>query len=377
MHNSKKILFVITKAGWGGAQRYVRDMAKAMRDQGYQVKVAAGAAGILAERLADESLPFREIYGMDRDMRLLSADVPAFFSLLRTIREEKPNILHLNSSKAGGMGAVLGRLLSVPLIVFTAHGWPTRERRFFLSRFLIVFFSWLTAVFAHKVICVSEADFREASHWPFLKKKLVMIHNGISVFEQLPRETAQGELGIEHPEAWQLGTNAELNFNKNLSSAIKAVSLYNQKHEKKIEYTIVGSGLEKKELERLIEKEGVSAYVHLAGFHNNAATLLSAFDAFILPSHKEGLPLALLEAGLAGLPSIATKTGGIPEIIEDGETGLLVAHPEPAAIEAALTKLFADYSPELGIRLKEKILRNFSLEEAVEETIRVYETKIS
>lgn len=377
MHNSKKILFVITKAGWGGAQRYVRDMSSAMRDKGYEVKVAAGAAGILAERLRDESLPFREIYGMNRDMHLLSADVPAFFSLLRTIREEKPDILHLNSSKAGGMGAVLGRLLSVPLIVFTAHGWPTRERRFFLSRLLIVFFSWLTAVLAHRVICVSEADFREASRWPFLKKKLLMIHNGISAFEQLSREAAQRELGIEHSEAWQLGTNAELNFNKNLSAAIKAVSLYNQKHEKKIEYTIVGSGLENKKLERLIEKERLSDYVRLAGFRTNATTLLSAFDAFILPSHKEGLPLALLEAGLAGLPSIATKTGGIPEIIEDGKTGLLLATPDPKTILETLEKLFKNYSLEMGARLKEKILQEFSLKEAVEKTAEVYEQKVS
>ncbi|MCE9643703.1 glycosyltransferase [Candidatus Parcubacteria bacterium] len=370
---SKKILFVITKSNWGGAQRYVFNMARAMHEKGYEVSVAAGTAGLLADRLREINIPFRAISGMGRDMRPLSSDIRAFFSLARIIREEKPDILHLNSSKAGGMGALLGRILSVPRIIYTAHGWPTREKRFFLSRLLITFFSWLTAAFAHTVIAVSRADQEEASAWPFMRKKLVTIHNGVEAPMLLPREEAQQELGIENKDAWQLGTIAELHPNKNLSAAILAVAGYNETHTKKIEYTIISDGEERERLEHLIAEKNIGDFVRLAGFRKNATSLLSAFDAFLLPSIKEGLPLTLLEAGFAGLPTIATTTGGIPEIIEQRETGLLLATPDTASIADALAELFNEYSTHLGERLKEKVRADFSLERCVTDTVAVYE----
>ena len=369
----KKLLIVVTKANWGGAQRYVFNMASGMRERGYEVAVAAGTAGLLAEKLSDAGIPFRAISGMGRDMRPFSSDIRAFFSLARIIWEEKPDILHLNSPKAGGMGAFLGRLFSVRRIVYTAHGWPTREKRFFLSHLLIVLFSWLTAVFADAVIAVSEADLQEASAWPFMKGKLAMVHNGVEIPALLPRDEAQGELGIRHQDAWQVGTNAELHPNKNLSAAILAVANYNERNEKKIEYTIVSDGEERAKLERLIAEKTLGDYVHLAGFRKDATSLLSAFDAFLLPSLKEGLPLTILEAGLAGLPTIATATGGIPEVIEDRKTGFLLSTPDPASIERALSELFSHYSKQYGERLEQKVRAEFSLDRCIAETAAVYE----
>jgi len=369
----KKILLVITKANWGGAQRYVFNMARAMRDSGYEVSVAAGAAGLLAEKLKITGIPFYAISGMGRDMHLFSSDISAFFSLAHIIKKERPDILHLNSSKAGGMGAFLGRVFSVPHIIYTAHGWPTRENRFILSRLLIAFFSWLTAVFAHTVIAVSRADMEEASTWPLMRKRLVMIHNGVEAPTLLPRDEARQVLGIQHEDAWQLGTIAELNPNKNLSAAISAVADYNEENEKKIEYTIISDGEERAKLEHLIEKRGAKEYVHLVGIRENAPSLLSAFDAFLLPSIKEGLPLSILEAGFAGLPVITTATGGIPEIINNHETGLLLSTPDTTSIKQALTKLFENYSTEFGQRLKERVATDFSLERCIAETATVYE----
>ncbi len=374
MPTKKKILFVITKANWGGAQRYGFDMALAMRKKGYQVSVAAGEAGLLAEKLREEDILFHTIRGMGRNMRVFSSDVSAFFSLARIILKEKPDVLHLNSPKAGGMGAFLGRIFLVPRIVYTIHGWSFREERSAPSRALIILFSWLTVVFAHRAIAISKVDYREAAYWPFIKDKLVMIHNGISPFKFMPREAAQKELGVRHEDAWQVGTNAELHPNKNLSAAIEAVALYNHTHEKKIEYTIVGEGEERVRLEGLIAKGDAANFIHLSGFRQDAASLLLAFDAFLLPSLKEGLPRAILEAGLAGLPVIATDTGGISEIIEHKVTGFLIPSPESTSIKQVLGELFENYSTEKGKKLKEKVLRDFSMERAVTETAAVYES---
>jgi glycosyltransferase involved in cell wall biosynthesis len=367
----RKILYVITKSNFGGAQRYVYNLASNLPREVFEVAVVLGGSGVLMERLKNQNVRTIPVPSMGRDMHVFK-DVITFLKLVRIFRLEKPYIVHLNSSKAGGLGALAGRMTGVKHIIFTAHGWPTRESRPFFSRLLITFFSWLTAVCAHHVVTVSDADYHEASSWPFMKTKLVKIHNGVVPFPVLKRAEAQRELHIGHPNLLQVGTNAELHPNKNLASAIEAVALHNQQAHRPIEYTIISDGEERNNLENLIEKLGVKEFVHLAGFRKNATELLSAFDIFLLPSLKEGLPFALLEAGYAGLPIIATKTGGIPEIIEDGKSGVLIQPPTPERIYEALRTISNPLRTDFGITLKKKVGEHFMFPRMLKETLELY-----
>jgi len=141
-----------------------------------------------------------------------------------------------------------------------------------------------------------------------------------------------------------------------------------------ITFFIISDGEEKIRLERFIERLGLQDKVFLTGHIDKASEFLQGFDIFTLTSVKEGLPYVLLEAGLAGLPIVATKIGGIPEIVENMKSGILV-HPKNALeAERALSFLidFKKKKEEFGNNLKEKVERDFTLEQMVADTVNLY-----
>ena len=125
----KKVLYLITKSNFGGAQRYVYDLATALPREKYEAVVAFGGTGApgskpgqLAEMLGEANVSTVYLHALGRDYSIM--DVRSFFEILQLIKIESPDVLHLNSSKAGGLGALAGRLCHVPQIIYTANGWP-------------------------------------------------------------------------------------------------------------------------------------------------------------------------------------------------------------------------------------------------------------
>ncbi|MBI2096604.1 MAG: glycosyltransferase [Candidatus Sungbacteria bacterium] len=129
----RKILFGVTKAGWGGAQRYVFDLITNLPPDKFKVSVMAGAPGLLQNRLETAGIRFIPVSGLGRDIAWLK-ELEALFGILTAIRKEKPDVLHLNSPKMSGLGAFAGRLLGVPRIIVTVHGWSFAEDRHLGSR---------------------------------------------------------------------------------------------------------------------------------------------------------------------------------------------------------------------------------------------------
>ena len=375
-HNKTKILYIITKSNWGGAQRYVYDMAMGISKNGYEAVVALGGNGTLKEKLGGAGIRTITIPNLERNVNIFS-EWKVFFDLLKIYRIERPNVIHLNSSKIGGLGALAGRFAKIKRIIFTVHGWAYKEDRNFISRKIIKFLSWLTIIFSHKTIAVSLDDYRTAPKL-FVKKKTRMIHNGISEIKFKEKSAARNELkkyaGMSIPKgALIIGTISELHKNKGLPFMIRAVhSLIKKGYN--ITFFIISDGEEKIRLERFIERLGLQDKVFLTGHIDKASEFLQGFDIFTLTSVKEGLPYVLLEAGLAGLPIVATKIGGIPEIVENMKSGILV-HPKNALeAERALSFLidFKKKKEEFGNNLKEKVERDFTLEQMVADTVNLY-----
>lgn len=303
----KKILYVITKSNWGGAQRYVYDLTTNLPKNEFDVGVAYGQPGLLAKKLDEARIPAYPIHNFQRDISVI-ADVKSFFELLQLFRTERPDIVHLNSSKAAGIGALAARLAGVPRIIFTAHGWPFWEDRNSIARALIYFFSWLTALLSHTVITISDYDLHVAKQMPFVGRKAVRIYNGINL--HMAFGSADMIRSAFPPGVAITGTVGELNRNKNQQALINQA-----KHKSDMYVAIVGDGEERKTLEAKIRKEGLSDRVKLFGFIP-ASEVLRGFDVFALPSLKEGLPYVLLEAKAAGLPIIANRVGGVSEILD-------------------------------------------------------------
>ena len=372
-----RILYVITKATWGGAQRYVFDMASAALAAGFEVTVACGTEGELSARLMRASIPVFYIPSLERDIRPWK-DIIAFTELWKLIKATGPDVVHSNSSKAGLFAAVAARLSGVKLIIFTAHGWFWNSTwRALPLRLIAAKFQWITVLMSHHTICVSEAIRREAKWMPFVQKKFVVIRNGIAGVELIEKTMARARLApyvaTDFSSGLWVGTLAELHPTKGLDVAIHAfASIAHQFPQTML--VLIGEGQDRNNLVALAKHYQLKDRIHFCGQVQHASSLLSAFDIFLLPSRSEALGFAALEAGSARLPVVASNVGGIPEVIQDGTTGLLVPVGDVNGFSTALTMLIQqpELRTRLGNALFERVATDFSKATMVSETLQQY-----
>jgi glycosyltransferase involved in cell wall biosynthesis len=376
----QKILYIITKSNFGGAQRYVYDLATSLPKDRFEVSVAMGGNGLLKTRLEEAGIQTYEVRGFERDIDIFK-EFRSMRELFMLMRKVRPDIVHLNSSKAGGTGALIARLCGVKQIIFTAHGWPFYEPRGFIARTLIWFFSYLTTLLVHKVIVVSEHDKLNA-RMPGFQGKITKIHTALPPIEFEERMVARealfsSELIRAHEHDTWLVSTGELTSNKNVGALIEAFATLPSTTRERCFLTIVGDGELRVHLESLVRFYELTDRVHFTGFVPEVRRFLTAFDVFVMPSLKEGFPYGLLEAGVAGLACIASNVGGIPEILADGTTGILTDPCDVKSIRDAIVRLEED--PHLratfGKLLSEHVHSTYTLSHMVEETVRLYELK--
>jgi len=237
------------------------------------------------------------------------------------------------------------------------------------QRFLIYISTWVTLRLAHHSIMISTETYERARNLPGTTDRVSLVMNGIVPPKYIERGSARQTLAPAlPPTATWIGGVGELHANKNWAALITAMEpLPRQTH-----LVIIGEGEERQALEKLIATKKLEGRVHLLGFVD-AAQYLQAFDIFVLPSLKEGLPYVLLEAGAAGLPIVASKLPGIQDIITADESGLLTA-PTPESLRRAIEELLHDDTKrqKLGATLQKKVLTDFSVTRMCSETLRLY-----
>ncbi len=371
------ILYVITKGTWGGAQRYVYELAVEAKGRGYVVQVACGTRGEMVERLTKEGVSVVLIPGLARDVRL-GSDVRALLGLMSLIRREHPAIVHTNSSKAGLIANLAARCMGVPHILFTSHGWAWNELRPEWQRRALKVLHFATVLLAHKTITVSESVLRDASWMPGVRKRLSLIRLGVTPLELVPR--TESRLFLEHTvgpalpsSAFWIGALAELHPTKGLDVLIRAFSRIANEFPESV-LVLIGAGEDRGRLTALAHMLHIEARVHFAGHIQDAARILSALDVFAFPSHSEALGYALLEAGQSSLAVTASDVGGIPEVVTDGESGILVPAGDDALLADSLRELIKDPAlrARLGEALHNRVLTEFSRERMLEETFALY-----
>ncbi len=401
--NKKKALYIITKSVWAGAGKYVYDLAKGLPSNEFEVFVAGGGKGALAQKLEKTGIPYFEIKHFQRDISL-AGDILAFFEIIALLFKTRPDIVHVSSSKAGGLAGAaifIYRIIALQATsyrlkaIFTAHGWAFAEKRSSAQIRLIKFASRLTCLFYNKVICVSEFDRELAIKNKITgKKKLTTIHNGIKIEEYpfLTKEKARAgimnhESRIKNADGIWIGTIGEFTKNKGHTFLIDAISNL-QSSIPSFRCILIGFGEEKEELESRIKNYELSDKIFLVENLENAPMCLKAFDIFVLPSLKEGLPYTLLEAGLAMLPVVASNVGGIPEIIKipstnstsslqtgSGQaTGLLADPGNSEELKNKIEKIIENpaLKSAMAYALWEKICQEFRFEQMLQKTTDVY-----
>lgn len=378
----KKVLYIITKSNWGGAQRYVFDLATTLPKDTFDVAVALGGTGeknayrgVLDEKLRDAGVRTIFITAFMRNVSLLQ-EWRTLRELLTLFTNEKPDVVHLNSSKAGGLGALAARIAGVKHIIFTSHGLAWEEDRNIFIRLAIGLVSWLTFLLCHQVIVMSKDNEHRARQLPFCRHKIRLIHNGIAPLTFKTREEARFQLSTSmrppSDTVW-IGAIGELTRNKGYAYLIRAAGILKRSGKEFFIY-IIGAGEEETNLKKLIIEEQLETQVYLVGFVSQGWQLLKAFDIFVLASVKEGLPYVLLEAAQAGVANVGSSIPGIKDIIKDGTSGLLFKTKNPRDLAKKLEALIADR--ELRSRLAEtahsRAQEEFSIEQMVEKTTILY-----
>ncbi|MFH1192076.1 MAG: glycosyltransferase family 4 protein [bacterium] len=405
----KKVLYIVTQSEWGGAQKYVYDLTDSFLKQGFEIGVVAGTEkndlfNKLAVLESDKLTLFREKH-------LIRAINPfhefiEFFCLVRIIYKFQPDAIHLNSSKAGILGTFAGWICRKK-VVYTAHGFVFNEN---LSILIYLFYLWsekICSFFRDKIITVSFYDFKSALEKKVAKaEKMVVIHNGIDMSLRdkiLSKVEARGKLkefvensqegatapaeawdngatarnsenavALESPETQVIGTVANLYENKGLKYLIEAAKIIINDMPNCL-FILIGEGELKNKLRKLISDNKLQNNFFILGRVQDAYKYFRAFDAFCLPSIKEGLAYTLVEALMAGLPIVATNVGGNPEIVKNKVNGFLVNSRDKNALAEKIKILLKNkiLSDKMGKESYE-MADDFSLEKMVSETKAVY-----
>lgn len=374
-----KILYIITKSNWGGAQKNVYDLALSMREKGHTTIVALGGNGLLMKRLEDAGIKTYPINSLNRDISM-NEDTASFMDIFRMIKRERPDILHLHSPKAAGLGSLAGKLLKVKKIIVTVHGWSFNEDRPISKRIIIAFFSWLTMLLSDKTILLSEKEYSQAMRFPWIKNSLAIIPLGIKqpIFLSIDgaRQEMGRRIGLDLNEIGRkmiLGTITELHPNKGLFYLINALEQVLPQNPNLV-CIIIGDGEEAASLNLLVKSKKLENNIFLLGYIDNASEYLKAFNLFVLPSVKEGLPYVILEAGFASLPVIATTVGGIPEIVEDMKSGVLVQSKNIRELSHAISFMIEhpNMRREYSANLRESVAKKYSFEKMTSEVSNLY-----
>ena len=374
-----KVIILITKSNWGGAQRYVYDIATNLNKDQFEVVVALGGQGPLVTNLQKANIRVIQIPTLQRDISLFK-EILAFRDISKLLKKERPHVFHVNSSKAGVFGALLGRLHRIPNVLYTAHGWSFNEDRPWWQKPILATLHWLTVIMSHKTIAVTHTLIDQLN-WLGVRKKSMVIHNGRSIPNFYSRYEARNRiLKLTGPDTdkelmnklW-IVTIAELHPVKQHRVALEAIAkLKTENHD--IKYFMIGEGELYTELKKMINELKLTNMVYMLGHIHEASKYLPAFDIFLLTSRSEALPYTLVEAGLSEVVSVASNVGGIPEIITDGLSGRLVPANNAEITAEVLKELIEkpEYRKKLAKEAKRHCTKNFSIKSMIKNTTSIY-----
>ena len=346
------VLFVLTRLELGGAQTQLLDLIRQLDQDHYTLFLFTAQAGWLKEEaLSIHGLKIHFSKYLQPSIHL-PKDLLAMIEMVRFIKKNKIDIVHTHSSKAGILGRFAGAAAKAKIIIHTVHGWSFNDFQNLLVRQFYVGLERLSAKFTDKIIAVSNHDIQKGlAHNIGSGSQYALVRYGIPRVQFGTRDpTIRKELGIS-PEAWVIGTSACFKPQKAPEDFVRFAFLARQVFPQ-ARFLWVGDGVLRKKIEKLITQFNLEEQFILLGWRRDIPRILSAMDAFVLTSLWEGLPIAVLEAMASQVPVVATRTGGISEVISESETGFLVSCHDMASMLEKVHVLLQD-TP-----LKERILRS-------------------
>ena len=297
------------------------------------------------------------------------SDVKAALALRKILKELKPDIVHIHGAKAGLVGRYAVMSKRRPKVILTYHSFVCDERTGPLQRKLYAFFERFFLKYTDRIIAVSQALKDELVADLRLPNDLItVIYNGIEFVDNL-------KISYNVP---RIGMVSRLAPQKGVEYFVRAAALVMAQYPQ-LSVSIVGDGPYKPNLRALATSLSINEGVDFLGYKSDITEVLSTLDILVLPSLHETFGLILVEAMSQKVAVVASRTGGIPEIIEDGKTGLLTTPGDPHDIAEKIIRLIEnrDYARQLSEAASESVRRRFTLERMVGETQSVYESTVT
>ncbi|MBI4536536.1 MAG: glycosyltransferase family 4 protein [candidate division NC10 bacterium] len=335
-----RVLHLITRLDVGGSTENTVISASRMPKGEFSCSILSGRTtdpppGMLAT-LAAADVEWVQLPQLRREVNPV-LDVAALFGLRRLIKRIRPDIVHTHSSKAGFLGRLAARLAGVRHIVYTPHGHifdgyfsPAATKTF-------IGLEQVAARWTDRFVTLSDDEARDhLRHGIGQPEQFVTIPSGVDlgpVIGAQPLHIATGRPVV--------GTVARLAPVKGIAYLVRAAPRV-LASVPDARFLIVGDGEQRMALEREARDLGLADRIHFTGFREDVPALIAGMDFFVLPSLNEGMGRVLVMAMARGKPIVATRVGGVPELLGEGEAGLLVPPADPAALAGAICSLLQD-----------------------------------
>lgn len=342
----------------------------------YEVEFACAPGGPLIDQVVSGGIGFHPIRHFVQRISIYH-DLLAWWQLVCLMRQRDYDIVHTHNSKAGFLGRLAAIVAPVPIIVHTIHGFAFHEYERPLRRQLFIWLERFAGHFTDRLITISEP----LKQWGLglrigRPEKYVTIYSGIEIEKfrvNIDIQQKKAELGIG-PEDKVVGVVAKLWEGKGHRCILQAAQGV-VKRRPNVKFLFVGEGILKEKLQLLTHQLGLDEKVIFTGFRTDIPELTAIFDIAVLASFFEGLGRVLLEAMALGKPVVASRVGGIVDVVDDGKTGILVpAQDAPALANALITLLLdAGLRMRMGKAARAKIDAKFSAQAMVSQIKDVYE----
>jgi glycosyltransferase involved in cell wall biosynthesis len=361
LHKDSKVVHIITRLDMGGSAQNTLLTALHHDFPHHNVWLIKGSTlesamtnaetKLVEDQLETAKKQGIEIIDVPSLVRRISPinDVRALVALFRHIRKIEPHIVHTHTSKAGILGRLAAWLARVPIVIHTPHGhvfYGHFDRS--LSRIFLQMEKLLGKITHHQIALTPEEGNDYVNLGVAKSNNISVIHSGVDLncFKRGKTESNPGrdELTIP-PDSLVVGYVGWLTPIKGVTYLLDAMAEVVQRHPNSL-LMLVGKGDEKGEeevkLSKQVENLGIVDNVRFLGWRPDVNEIMGCFDIFVLPSLNEGMGRVLVEAMSAGLPIVASRVGGIPDLVEHGENGLLVPPANAGALERAISDLLSD-----------------------------------
>jgi len=351
-----------TGSEWRGGQRQALLLARELRKRKYPVIMVVQPGSPLHDKAAAEKIPVLPVRVKGE------AHLGAIYRIARAMKREGCRLAHFHDAHAVGVGGAAARRADVPVRIISRRvEFPLRRNAFSRKKYTRDI---------DAVIAISESVRDVLLQGGIAPDKIEVIPSGID-FSPFEEATDRGFLRREFGFAdddFLVGIVAHLEDSKGHRYLLEAARPLKARAPK-MKFIIVGKGALELSLEERARGLGVDDIVYFLGFREDIPRILASLDLFVLTSSSEGLGSSIMDAMASRLPVVATMVGGIPELVKDGETGMLVLPRDPKSLADAIACLYHDraLARRLGDKGFEVVHRKFSAEAMAGRVIDLYE----